>query len=166
VKKEGGGEPTGLIRRIQERHHCRYPRVREALRRDYGKRASRKKAARLTRENGLSARGRRKFIPASRKSAVRAGRGGRYRTKAFPERLKELCPPVRRSMRGKRNCSGFCPRRIVFQDPEERTGNLGHAAGEVRQPVFMYIEPYYNRIRTRSALGYVAPHVFNSGQAA
>jgi transposase InsO family protein len=37
--------------------------VREALRRDYGKRVSRKKAARLTRENGLNARGRRKFIP-------------------------------------------------------------------------------------------------------
>jgi transposase InsO family protein len=65
VKKEGDKELTGLIRLIQERHHYRYGglRVREALRRDYGKRESRKKAARLMRENGLNARGRRKFIP-------------------------------------------------------------------------------------------------------
>jgi transposase InsO family protein len=39
--------------------------VREALRREYGKRVSRKKAARLMRENGLNARRRRKFIPAN-----------------------------------------------------------------------------------------------------
>jgi hypothetical protein len=39
--------------------------VRETLRRDYGKQVSRKKAARLMRENGLNARRRRKFIPAT-----------------------------------------------------------------------------------------------------
>jgi transposase InsO family protein len=39
--------------------------VRETLRRDWGKLVSRKKAARLTRENGLNARRRRKFIPAA-----------------------------------------------------------------------------------------------------
>jgi transposase InsO family protein len=56
-----------LIRPVAGRHHRRYgsPRVREALRRDYGKRVSRKKAARLIRENGLNARQRRKFIPAT-----------------------------------------------------------------------------------------------------
>jgi transposase InsO family protein len=37
--------------------------VRETLRQDYGKQVSRKKVARLMRENGLNARGRRKFIP-------------------------------------------------------------------------------------------------------
>jgi transposase InsO family protein len=37
--------------------------VREALRLEYGKRVSRKKVARLMRENGLNARRRRKFIP-------------------------------------------------------------------------------------------------------
>jgi transposase InsO family protein len=68
VKKEGDEELIGLIRRIREQHHCRYgsPRVREALRQDYGKRVSRKKAARLMREKGLNARRRRKFIPATR----------------------------------------------------------------------------------------------------
>jgi transposase InsO family protein len=65
VRKEGDGELIDLIRRIQERHHSRYgsPRVRETLRRDYGKQVSRKKVARLMRENGLNARRRRKFIP-------------------------------------------------------------------------------------------------------
>jgi transposase InsO family protein len=39
--------------------------VREAPRQDYGKRVSLKKAARVMRENGLNARRRRKFIPAT-----------------------------------------------------------------------------------------------------
>jgi transposase InsO family protein len=54
-----------LIREIVQQHHFRYgsPRVRESLRRDYGKRVSLKKVAQLMRENGLNARQRRKFIP-------------------------------------------------------------------------------------------------------
>jgi transposase InsO family protein len=54
-----------FIREIVIQHHRRYgsPRVREALRREYGKRVSLKKVARLMRENGLNARRRRKFIP-------------------------------------------------------------------------------------------------------
>ncbi|MDR3174136.1 MAG: IS3 family transposase [Treponema sp.] len=58
-------ELVDLIRRIQEKHHYRYgsPRVREELRSKYRKRVSRKKVARLMRENGLNARRRGKFIP-------------------------------------------------------------------------------------------------------
>ncbi|MDR2796278.1 MAG: IS3 family transposase [Spirochaetaceae bacterium] len=65
VGKEGDGELIAMIRLIPERHHYRYgsPRVRETLRRDYGRQVSRKKAARLMRENGLNALRRRKFIP-------------------------------------------------------------------------------------------------------
>jgi transposase InsO family protein len=61
---EADMELTALIRQIQERHHYRYgsPRVREELRNSYGKRVSLKKVARLMRENGLNARGRRKYI--------------------------------------------------------------------------------------------------------
>jgi transposase InsO family protein len=68
VRKGGDEELEDLIRRIQEQHRYRQgsPRARGTLRRDYGKRASRKKAARLTREKGLNARGRRKFIPTTR----------------------------------------------------------------------------------------------------
>jgi transposase InsO family protein len=72
VKKgvsEGRGkrdaELIDLIRKIVERHHYRYGslRVREELRSKYGKRISRKKVARLMRENGLNARRRGKFVP-------------------------------------------------------------------------------------------------------
>ena len=59
-----------LIREIRRKHHNRRggPRVREALRKEYGERVSLKKAAvaaslPLTRENGLNARLRRKCIP-------------------------------------------------------------------------------------------------------
>jgi transposase InsO family protein len=68
MRKRGDEELVDLIRRIQEQHHYRYssPRVRETVRREYGKRVSRKKVARLMREKGLNARGRRKFIPTTR----------------------------------------------------------------------------------------------------
>jgi transposase InsO family protein len=64
-RQEGDAELADMIRRMQKRHHYQYgsPRVREAPRRDCGKRTSPKKAAALMWENGLNARGRRKFIP-------------------------------------------------------------------------------------------------------
>jgi transposase InsO family protein len=63
-RKEADAELVRLIREIMIRHHSRYgsPRVREELRHDHGKRVSRKKAARLMRENGLYAKRRRQFI--------------------------------------------------------------------------------------------------------
>jgi putative transposase len=64
-RKEWDVELLDLMRKMVEKHHWRYgsPRVREALRDDYGKRISRKKTARLMRENGLNARRRGRFIP-------------------------------------------------------------------------------------------------------
>jgi transposase InsO family protein len=58
-------ELVRLIREIVARHHRRYgsPRVRQELRKVYGKRVSLKKVARLMRENSLNARQRRKYIP-------------------------------------------------------------------------------------------------------
>ena len=58
-------EVLRLIREIQRTHHKRYgsPRVREELRRRYGKRVSRKQAAQLMRKNGLNACKRGKCIP-------------------------------------------------------------------------------------------------------
>jgi transposase InsO family protein len=41
-----------------------------------------------------------------------------------------------------------------------------HSAAEARQPMFMYIVAYYNRVRMHSALGYKVPDVFNSDHAA
>jgi transposase InsO family protein len=64
-REERDAELPELIREIVVNHHFRYgsPRVREALRNSYGIRISRKKTARLMRENGLNARRRGKFIP-------------------------------------------------------------------------------------------------------
>jgi transposase InsO family protein len=62
-RREADAELPRLIREIVFRHHLRYgsPRARAELRLTYGKRVSRKKAARLPRENGLNARIRRSF---------------------------------------------------------------------------------------------------------
>jgi transposase InsO family protein len=64
-RKEADAELVRLIRQIVLKHHYRYgsPRVRQELRTLHGKRVSRKKVARLMRENGLNAKRRRKYIP-------------------------------------------------------------------------------------------------------
>jgi transposase InsO family protein len=251
-RKEADAELVDLIRRIQEQHHYRYgsPRVREALDREYGKRVSRKKVARLMRENGLNARRRRKFIPTTNSNhglpvcennlnrefhadrggekwvsditylrtlagwvyltvvldlydrkvigwafsadmesvhttipalemavanrKVREGlifhsdRGVQYCAKSFRGRLEELCPSVRQSMSRKGNCWDNACAESFFKTLKRELETLDgkHAAGEVRQSVFMYVEAYYNRIRMHSVLDYVAPDVFNSGQVA
>jgi transposase InsO family protein len=63
-RRESGAELAGLIWEIFLKHRYWYgsPRVRETLRRDYGKRASRKKATALMRKHGLNARGKRNFV--------------------------------------------------------------------------------------------------------
>jgi hypothetical protein len=57
-REETDAELAELIWKIVLKHHYRYgsPRVRETLRRDYGKRVSRKKVAALMRKHGLNAR--------------------------------------------------------------------------------------------------------------
>jgi len=64
-RQETDAELIQLIREIVARHQGRYgsPRVREELRRTYNKRVSRKKAARLMRENNLNARIKKRHIP-------------------------------------------------------------------------------------------------------
>jgi hypothetical protein len=85
-KQEGDEELTGLIRLIQEQHHYRYgsPRVREALRRDYGKRVSRKKVARRGQRGPFPARpaqGRGRLFNSHKSSAImpETGQEGRKR---------------------------------------------------------------------------------------
>ena len=65
LRGQADAEPKRLIREIATRHRRRHgsPRARRELRQTCGKRASLKKAARLTRENSLNARRRRKYIP-------------------------------------------------------------------------------------------------------
>jgi transposase InsO family protein len=62
-RKEADKELLILIKQIVERHQHRYgsPRVQAELRDTYGQRVSRKRVARLMRENGLNAHRRRKY---------------------------------------------------------------------------------------------------------
>jgi transposase InsO family protein len=71
-------------------------------------------------------------------------------------------------MSRKGNCRDNACAESFFKTPKRELETLDgkHSAGEVRGPVFMYIEAYYNRVRIHSALDYVLPDVFNSGQAA
>jgi transposase InsO family protein len=41
-----------------------------------------------------------------------------------------------------------------------------YSAAEVRQPVFMYIQAYYNCVRIHSAIDFLAPEMFYWAQAA
>jgi transposase InsO family protein len=245
-------ELAGLIREIVLKHRYRYgsPRVREALRRDYGKRVSRKKVAALMRKHGLNARGKRKFIrttdfrhglpvcqnilsrqfhaegagekwvsditylrttgrwvyltvvldlfdrkvigwalngdmeachttiPAmemafanrrAREGLIfHSDRGVQYCATSFLDRLRERCPSVRQSMSRRGNCWDNACAESFFKTlkRELETVDGRHGEAQVRQSVFMYLEAYYNRIRLHSALDYVAPDVFNSGESA
>ena len=64
-RQQADEELVDLIKKITEKHHRRYgsPRVRQELRRVYGKRVSQKRVARLMRQNKLNARRRGKYIP-------------------------------------------------------------------------------------------------------
>jgi transposase InsO family protein len=95
-------------------------------------------------------------------------RGVQYCAKSFRDRLVEQCPSVRQSMSRKGNCWDNACAESFFKTLKRELETLDgkHSAAEVRQSVFMYLEAYYNRIRIHSALDYVAPNVFDSGQAA
>jgi transposase InsO family protein len=95
-------------------------------------------------------------------------RGARYCAKSFRERLGEWCSSVRQSMSRKGNCWDNACAETFFKTLKRELETLdgNHSAAEVRQSVFMYVEAYYNRLRLHSALDYVAPDVFNSGQVA
>jgi transposase InsO family protein len=95
-------------------------------------------------------------------------RGVQYGAKSFRDRLGEVCPSVRQSMSRKGNCWDNACAETFFKTlkRELETVDGKHAAAEVRQSVFMYVEAYYNRIRLHSALDYNAPCMFNSEQVA
>jgi transposase InsO family protein len=97
-----------------------------------------------------------------------SGRGVQYCAEPFREKLQERCPPARRSMSRKGNCRDNACAGSFFKTLKRELETLDgrHSETEVRQSVFMYIEAYYNRLRIHSALDYVAPDMFNSGQVA
>jgi transposase InsO family protein len=97
-----------------------------------------------------------------------SGRDVQYCAASFRNKLKEECPTVRQSMSRKGNCRDNARAESFFKTLKRELETLDGRppTGDVRQPVFMYIEAYHNRVRMRSALDYKAPDVFNSGQAA
>jgi transposase InsO family protein len=103
--------------------------------------------------------------------AARAGllfhsdRGVPYCAGSFRDMLGASCPAVRQSMSRKGNCRDNACAESFFKTLKRELETLDgkHSAAEVRQSVFMYVEAYYNRIRIHSALGNVAPDMFNSG---
>ncbi|MDR1444303.1 MAG: integrase core domain-containing protein, partial [Treponema sp.] len=95
-------------------------------------------------------------------------RGVQYCAKSFRDYLGDWCPSVRQSMSRKGNCWDNACAETFFKTLKRELETLGgkYSAAEVRQSVFMYVEAYYNRLRLHSALDYMAPDVFYSGQAA
>jgi transposase InsO family protein len=242
-----------LIRQIVTKHCRRYgsPRVRRELRTVYGKRVSRKKVARLMRENGLNARRKRKtsvsttnsnhqfpvcpnilnrdfhaslpgekwvsditylrtktgfiyltvvmdlydrkiigwalsegmetshttipaFMMALKTRPPHSGlifhsdRGVQYCAYSFRDTLQTYCPSLRQSMSRTGNCWDNACAESFFKTlkVELETVDGNYAQGEVRQSIFMFIETYYNRIRSHSALDYLAPNEYTLLQAA
>jgi transposase InsO family protein len=102
-----------------------------------------------------------------------SGRGARYRARTFRETLGELCPTVRQSVSRKGECRDNAAAESFFKTLKREPETLDdkHPAAGVRQPVFMYIGAYYNRVRIQrtfspTALDYLAPDMFYRGQAA
>ena len=243
-EKNPDAELINLIREIVLTHHRRYGivRVRKDLSTKHGITISRKKMARLMRENGLNARLRRKYIPTTDSkhslpvcenilnrefSAEKPGekwvsditylrtisgwvylttvldlfdrkvigwalsdnletcstvipafemavknrlpesglifhsdRGVQYCAHSFRDVMRNLCPTVRQSMSRKGNCWDNACAESFFKTlkAEEEKLSGKYSAAEVRQAVFYFIECYYNRERSHSALDYLAPN--------
>ena len=76
-------------------------------------------------------------------------RGVRYCAENFPDALKKRCPTVLKSMSRKGNVWDNACMESFFKTLKAELETLGgkHSEAEARQPVFMYTEAYYNRIR-------------------
>jgi transposase InsO family protein len=86
-------------------------------------------------------------------------RGVPYCSKEFREMLSARCPQVRQRISRKGNCwDNACAERF-FKTLKWEEDNLEgrHTKEEVRVEVFEYIELYYNKRRSHSALGYALP---------
>jgi transposase InsO family protein len=94
--------------------------------------------------------------------------GVQYCAQSFRGILRERCPLVRQSMSRKGNCWDNACAESFFKTlkRELETLNGRHSVADVRQSVFLYIEAYYNRIRTHLKLDYVAPNEYKLCKAA
>ncbi|MDR2792628.1 MAG: integrase core domain-containing protein, partial [Treponema sp.] len=86
-------------------------------------------------------------------------RGVRYCGKEFRDAPSAWRPPVGRSMSRKGNCWDNACAESFFKTLKAEADKVEgrHPKEEVRVEVFEYIEPYYNKRRRHSALGYAIP---------
>jgi putative transposase len=87
-------------------------------------------------------------------------RGSQYASHAFQSRLKEygmIC-----SMRRKGNCWDNAPMESFFNSlkNERAHGTRYETRNDAIADAFDYIEPFYNRRRRHSTLGYASPRQF------
>ena len=89
-------------------------------------------------------------------------RGVQYCAHSFREVMWNLCPSVRQSMSRKGNCWDNACAESFFKTlkTEEEKLSGKYSANDVRGAVFFYIEGYYNRERSHSALDYLAPNEY------
>jgi len=88
-------------------------------------------------------------------------RGSQYCSHSFHETLRAGCPDLRQSMSRKGECwDNACAESFFAVLKRELEGLDG------QRSVFMYVETYYNRVRTHSAIDFVAPDVFKSSRVA
>jgi transposase InsO family protein len=100
--------------------------------------------------------------PAEKDLIFHSDRGVQYCAYSFRGVMRKYLPHVRQSMCRKGNCWDNAVAESFFKTlkSEEEKIYGKHAAGEVRQAVFFYIESYYNRVRMHSVLDYVAPNQY------
>ena len=95
-------------------------------------------------------------------------RGVQYCAQSFIDVMRNHCPGVNQSMSRKGNCWDNACAESFFKTlkTEEVKTNGKYSAADVRQSVFYYIEAYYNRERSHSALDYLSPNEYYSSKVA
>ena len=95
-------------------------------------------------------------------------RGVQYCAQTFIDVMRKYCPGVNQSMSRKGNCWDNACAESFFKTlkTEEVKTNGKYSAADVRQGVFYYIEAYYNRERSHSALDYLSPNEYYSSKVA
>ena len=95
-------------------------------------------------------------------------RGVQYCAQTFIDVMRKYCPGVNQSMSRKGNCWDNACAESFFKTlkTEEVKTNGKYSAADVRQGVFYYIEAYYNRERSHSALDFLSPNEYYSSKVA
>lgn len=92
-------------------------------------------------------------------------RGSQYVATEFRAQLRKH--RIRQSMSRRGDCwDNACAESLFATVKRELIGTYFNNAREARLEIFSYIETFYNRKRSHSALGYMSPEQFEKSQAA